>query len=155
MDWLFSSSCRQLNLKIYENLLSLETRKEFCCSSWDKEGPGWDKIGFELFVADFISLLVEGMLPRAEQVINIIKVYLPMKSITSDGFPIEEQKWNASVSVRKWWESQRSLMWSCQMHFRSPVGFSYTLGSKLNYKGLLIIYYHFILFASSASFCTK
>lgn len=126
-----------------------------CCSSRDKEGLGWDKIGFELFAADFISLLVEGMLPRAEQVINIIKVYLPMKSITSDSFPIEEQKWNASVSVRKWWESQWSLMWLCQMHFRSPVGFSYTLGSKLNYKGLLIIYYHLILFASSTSFCTK
>lgn len=49
-----------------------------------------DKIGFELFAADFISLLVEGMLPKAGQVINIIKVYLPMESITSDGFPIEE-----------------------------------------------------------------
>lgn len=51
-----------------------------------------DEIGFELFAADFISLLVEGMLPEAGQVINIIKVYLPMESITSDGFPIEGQK---------------------------------------------------------------
>lgn len=76
----------------------MKTCKEFrvkcsaCCSSRDKEGLGRDKIGFELFAADFISLLVEGMLPRAEKVINIIKVYLPMKSITSDSFPIEEQK---------------------------------------------------------------
>lgn len=51
-----------------------------------------DKIGFELFAADFISPLVEVMLPKAGQVINIIKVYLPMESITSDGFPIEKQK---------------------------------------------------------------
>lgn len=48
----------------------------------------WIKIGFELFAADLISLLVEGVLPKAGQMINIIKVYLPMESITSDGFPI-------------------------------------------------------------------
>lgn len=51
-----------------------------------------DKIGFELFAADFILKLVEGLLPKAGQVINIIKVYLPMESITSDGFPIERKK---------------------------------------------------------------
>lgn len=59
---------------------------------------GLDKIGFELFAADFISLLVEGIVPKAGQVINIIKVYLPMESITWDGFPMEVQKWNVSVS---------------------------------------------------------
>lgn len=71
---------------------------------------GRDEIGFELFAADFISLPVEGTLPEAEQVINIIKVYLPMESITSDGFPIDKQKWNVPICAWKWWESQLSLM---------------------------------------------
>ena len=62
------------------------------CSSEDKQDLARIKIGFELFAADFISLLVEEMLPEARQVINIIKVYLPMESITSDGFPIAGQK---------------------------------------------------------------
>lgn len=41
------------------------------------------------------------MLPKAGQVINIIEVYLPMESITSDGFPIKEQKWNVPVSCEE------------------------------------------------------
>lgn len=41
---------------------------------------------------------MEGTLPKAGQVINIIKVYLPIESITSDGFPIGGKKFNVPVS---------------------------------------------------------
>lgn len=62
------------------------------CSSQDKLDWTWIKLALSCLQQDFISLLVEGILPEAGQVINIIKVYLPMESITSDGFPIEAQK---------------------------------------------------------------
>lgn len=58
------------------------------CSSQDKQALAKIKLALSCLGADFISLLVEEMLPEAEQLINIIKVYLPMESITSDSFPM-------------------------------------------------------------------
>ena len=73
-------------IKIYKNLLLSDL--PLLVPRKTNKDLAWIKIGFELFAADLISLLVEGVLPKAGQMINIIKVYLPMESITSDGFPI-------------------------------------------------------------------
>lgn len=71
------------------------------CSSQDKQSLAQIKFALSCLGADFISLLVKEMLPKAGQLINIIKVYLPMESITSDSFPIGRQDWNAAVSDDK------------------------------------------------------
>lgn len=78
-------------IKIYKNLLPFEallSNLPLLVPRKTNKDLAWIKIGFELFAADLISLLVEGVLPKAGQMINIIKVYLPMESITSDSFPI-------------------------------------------------------------------
>lgn len=111
-------------IKIYKNLLPFEallSNLPLLVPRKTNKDLAWIKIGFELFAADLISLLVEGVLPKAGQMINVIKVYLPMESITSDSFPIGGSRNEMCLSpARKRWESQRSLMRPCRSLFRSP-----------------------------------